>query len=96
MIETPTLEETKPVMLEVPRPVTLEDVLPDARKLSVADKLALIRILAEDLVIETNTSLTIPPGVYEFYTPYEIDGITEDMIERFESLPKPMMAQDAN
>ncbi len=52
MIETPTREETKPVMLEIPKPVTLEDVLPDARKLSAYDKLMLIQILAQDLMSE--------------------------------------------
>ncbi|MBI4670706.1 MAG: hypothetical protein HY741_03430 [Chloroflexi bacterium] len=86
------MEATK---TQVRQPVTLDEILPVIHRLLPSEKLVLIRILADDLAEETNVLTHIPPGVYELYTPYEIEGLTDEMIKRFESLPKPVI-QDAN
>ncbi|MDW8227007.1 MAG: hypothetical protein RMJ60_04345 [Anaerolineales bacterium] len=74
----------------------LAEILPSIRRLGAYDKLVLIRILADDLAREINNLVSIPPGVYEFYTPYEIEGITQEMIDRFEALPHPAISEDEN
>ena len=88
MIETPTLELTKKG--------TLDDIITAVHQLSPHDKLILIRILADDLVTEDNVPLFIPPGVYNFDAPFEVHGLTDEMVKRFEALPQPLMPQNAN
>jgi hypothetical protein len=68
---------------------TLDELLPAIQRLSAHDKLVLIRILAEELAGDTtNTTLRIPPGTYEIFTPYDVEGISNESIERFKSQPK--------
>jgi hypothetical protein len=93
MIETTETQNTK---IQDKENGTLDVIMPAIRQLTTHDKLVLIRILADELATENSIVLSIPPGVYEFYTPYEIDGITDDMIDRFESLPQPMIPPDEN
>jgi hypothetical protein len=54
--------------------MTLADVIPNARKLSVIEKLKLIRILAEDLDTAENISPLEPFKTYDLPTPYDSFG----------------------
>jgi hypothetical protein len=74
----------------------LDEILPAIQRLSVHDKLVLIRILAEELVEQESQVEPIPPGTYEFYTPYEIEGITDEVAAKFESLPLPLNPSNEN
>lgn len=93
MLETSELERTKASGTENE---TLDELIPAIRQLNAHDKLILIRILAEDLTKENSLIESVSPGLYDFQTPYEIEGVTDEMIDRFESLPKPITPQDAS
>jgi hypothetical protein len=54
--------------------MTLSEVLPVARRLPAADKLRLIRVLAEDLDRSEDVSPLEPHKVYYLATPYGAFG----------------------
>ncbi len=61
--------------------MTLADVLPNARKLSVSEKLKLIRILAEDLDTAENIAPLEPFKTYQLPTPYDSFGAGKILME---------------
>jgi hypothetical protein len=63
--------------------MTLADVLPAARKLSAAEKLKLIRILAEDLEMSEDISPLEPFKTYDLPTPYDCFGAGAMLMEIF-------------
>lgn len=68
--------------------MTLNEVLPVVRELTVIEKLRLIRILAEELDAELAFPL-VPDRPYELHTPYEsygagkvlMDALSEDELK---------------
>ncbi len=54
--------------------MTLAEVLPAVRQLSIVEKLKLIRILAEDLESAENISPLEPFKTYDLPTPYNTFG----------------------
>jgi hypothetical protein len=54
--------------------MTLAEVLPAARRLSAAEKLKLIRILAEDLDLAEDIAPLEPFKTYDLPTPYDNFG----------------------
>lgn len=63
--------------------MTLADVLPAARQLSAAEKLRLIRILAEDLDVAEEIAPLEPFKTYDFPTPYDCYGAGAVLMEAF-------------
>jgi len=64
--------------------MTLLEVLPIAQKLSFADKLSLIRILAEELDSVTALDATLIEGhAYPIYTPLEQNGAAQALLDAF-------------
>ena len=63
--------------------MTLAEVLPVARQLSAAEKLKLIRILAEDLDIAEEIAPLEPFKSYDFPTPYDCYGAGAVLMEAF-------------
>ncbi|MCU0550401.1 MAG: hypothetical protein MUC48_13715 [Leptolyngbya sp. Prado105] len=63
--------------------MTLADVLPAARRLSAAEKLKLIRILAEDLEVSEDIAPLEPFKTYDLPTPYDCYGAGEVLMEAF-------------
>lgn len=61
--------------------MTLAEVLPAARRLSAAEKLKLIRILAEDLDVAEEISLLEPFKTYDLPTPYDSFGAGAVLVE---------------
>jgi hypothetical protein len=61
--------------------MTLAEVLPSARRLSAAEKLKLIRILAEDLDIAEDISPLEPFKTYDLPTPYDSFGAGAVLME---------------
>ncbi len=61
--------------------MTLAEVLPSVRKLSAAEKLKLIRILAEDLDIAEDISPLEPFKTYDLPTPYDNFGAGAVLME---------------
>ena len=61
--------------------MTLADVLSNARKLSILEKLKLIYILAEDLEIAENISPLEAFKTYDLPTPYDSFGFASILIE---------------
>ncbi|MBW4538947.1 MAG: hypothetical protein KME43_07335 [Myxacorys chilensis ATA2-1-KO14] len=61
--------------------MTLAEVLPAARQLSAAEKLKLIRILAEDLEIAEDISPLEPFKTYDLSTPYDCFGAGAVLME---------------
>ncbi len=51
--------------------MTLAELVPAAKELSPGDKVKLIRILAEELDSNGDTSPLVPHEVYHIYTPYD-------------------------
>lgn len=54
--------------------MTLAEVLPAIKRLSAAEKLKLIRILAEDLDVAEEISPLEPFKIYDLPTPYDSFG----------------------
>jgi hypothetical protein len=54
--------------------MTLAELLPEIRDLPAADKLKLIRVLAEDLDNGTDVAPLTPQKVYCIPTPYDMTG----------------------
>jgi hypothetical protein len=64
--------------------MTLTEILPIAQKLSFADKLSLIRILAEELDPAAALDATLVEGhVYPIYTPLEQYGAAQSLLDAF-------------
>lgn len=61
--------------------MTLTELLPAVRQLSVSDKLKLIRILAEDLDTAEDISPLEPFKTYDLPTPYNSFGAGAALIE---------------
>jgi hypothetical protein len=61
--------------------MTLAEVLPSARLLSTAEKLKLIRILAEDLEMTEDVSPLEPFKTYDLPTPYDSFGAGAILME---------------
>ena len=64
--------------------MTLSDVLPIAQQLSFADKLSLIRILAEELDPAASSNVTLIAGhAYPIYTPLNQFGAAQSLLDAF-------------
>jgi len=66
--------------------MTLSEVLPSVRQLSMVEKLKLIRILAEDLEAAENISPLEPFKTYDLPTPYNSFGAGATLIQALESV----------
>ncbi|KGF71443.1 hypothetical protein DO97_19535 [Neosynechococcus sphagnicola sy1] len=64
--------------------MTLSDVLPSVRQLSVVEKLKLIRILAEDLETAEDISPLEPFKTYDLPTPYNSFGAGAVLMQALE------------
>jgi hypothetical protein len=65
--------------------MTLSDLLPSVRQLSIIEKLKLIRILAEDLEAAEDISPLEPFKVYDLPTPYNSFGAGAALMQAFDS-----------
>jgi hypothetical protein len=63
--------------------MSLAELLPAARRLSVTEKLKLIRILAEDLEMAEDISPLEPFKTYDLPTPYDCFGAGAVLMEAF-------------
>jgi hypothetical protein len=61
--------------------MTLTEILPTIRQLPVLDKIRLIRILAEELDIETNIFSFEPYKIYYLATPYNMFGAGKALMD---------------
>jgi hypothetical protein len=64
--------------------MTLSEVLPSVRQLSTAEKLKLIRILAEDLETAKEISPLEPFKIYDLPTPYNSFGAGAVLMQALE------------
>ena len=64
--------------------MTLSEVLPSVRQLSLLEKLKLIRILAEDLESVKDISPLEPFKIYDLLTPYDSFGAGAVLMEAAE------------
>lgn len=83
-------------MIEIPTPNVLDGLLSEAQKLSVYEKLVLARILLQEALHEPEILLLKPNTIIESYTPYEIEGITDDLIAKLDAAPQPVAAEHAS
>ena len=60
--------------------MTLAELLPAVQQLSAADKLKLIRVLAEALDEGEDIAPLVPHKVYELATPYGTQGAAEALL----------------
>lgn len=65
--------------------MTLSEVLPSVRQLSIIEKLKLIRILAEDLEAAEDISPLEPFKTYDLPTPYNSFGAGSTLMQALES-----------
>ncbi|WP_072621856.1 hypothetical protein [Spirulina major] len=65
--------------------MTLSDLLPSVRQLSIIEKLKLIRILAEDLEAAEDISPLEPFKVYDLPTPYNSFGAGAALMQAVDS-----------
>lgn len=65
--------------------MTLSDLLPSVRQLSIIEKLKLIRILAEDLEAAEDISPLEPFKVYDLPTPYNSFGAGAALMQALDS-----------
>jgi hypothetical protein len=63
--------------------MTLAELLPAARRLSIAEKLKLIRILTEDLETAEGITPLEPFKTYDLPTPYDCFGAGAVLMEAF-------------
>ena len=61
--------------------MTLNELLPAVRKLSISEKIKLIRILAEELDTNKDISLLEPFKTYDLPTPYNSFGAGEILMQ---------------
>ncbi|MBD2426642.1 hypothetical protein H6G62_11765 [Phormidium sp. FACHB-1136] len=71
--------------------MTLSEVLPSVRKLSVIEKLKLIRILAEDLEAAEDISPLEPFKTYDLPTPYNNFGAGATLMQALEAIDSLML-----
>jgi hypothetical protein len=64
--------------------LTLAELIPAAQSLPAADKLKLIRVLAEDLDAGNDISPLIPDKVYCIPTPYNVFGTGQALMDAME------------
>jgi hypothetical protein len=64
--------------------MTLAELLPAVEQLPAADKLKLIRILAETLDDANDIAPLVPHKVYELPTPYGMHGAARLLVETLE------------
>ncbi|MGC1245315.1 MAG: hypothetical protein WA865_03810 [Spirulinaceae cyanobacterium] len=69
--------------------MTLTEMLPVIRQLSIVEKLKLIRILAEDLEAAEDISPLEPFKTYDLPTPYNSFGSGAVLMQAVESVNKP-------
>ena len=65
--------------------MTLTELLPAVRQLPDADKLKLIRVLAEELETSKDISPLIPHKVYQLSTPYPMTGAGRALFSALQS-----------
>lgn len=65
--------------------MTLSDVLPSVRQLSIVEKVKLIRILAEELEAAEDISPLEPFKTYDLPTPYNSVGAGAVLMQALES-----------
>ena len=65
--------------------MTLAELLPAVQQLPAADKLKLIRILAEALEEGEDISPLVPHKVYELATPYGTLGAAKTLLQALQS-----------
>lgn len=65
--------------------MTLSEVLPSVHRLSIIEKLKLIRILAEDIEAAENISPLEPFKIYNLPTPYNSFGAGATLMQSLES-----------
>jgi hypothetical protein len=61
--------------------MTLVELLPAVQQLPVAEKIELIRILAEELDAAGDIAPLVPYKVYELPTPYGAHGAAETLLQ---------------
>jgi hypothetical protein len=66
--------------------MTLTEILPAVRQLSIMEKLKLIRILAEDLETAEDISPLEPFKTYDLPTPYNSFGAGATLMKALESV----------
>ncbi|TVP66218.1 MAG: hypothetical protein EA342_12605 [Leptolyngbya sp. LCM1.Bin17] len=66
--------------------MTLTEMLPAVRQLSIMEKLKLIRILAEDLETAEDISPLEPFKIYDLPTPYNNFGAGDTLMQSLESV----------
>lgn len=69
--------------------MTLAEVLPVVRRLTAAEKLQLIRLLAEDLEGEEDIFPLEHGKVYELPTPYDSFGAAQTLANALAATPEP-------
>ncbi len=69
--------------------MTLSEVLPSVRQLSIIEKLKLIRILAEDLESAEDIAPLKPFKAYDLPTPYNNFGAGATLMQALESENQP-------
>ena len=65
--------------------MTLTELLPEIHRLPAADKLRLIRVLAEELDSGDDISPLVPHKVYYLPTPYGVEGAARTLMAALES-----------
>ena len=65
--------------------MTLAELIPEAQHLSAADKVKLIRVLAEELDTGEDISPLVPHKVYDIFTPYALPGAGSALMNALES-----------
>jgi len=73
--------------------MTLADMIPAIRALPAADKLHLIRILAEELEAASDSVFTMAPDVeYPIYSPYDSFDAAKAVMDALANDPQPLPA----
>lgn len=68
--------------------MTLTDLLPAVHRLPAADKVKLIRVLAEDLDAAEDISPLEPHKAYYLATPYDAFGAAQTLLDAMEFRPR--------
>ena len=66
--------------------MTLAELIPEVQHLSAADKLKLIRVLAEELDTGEDISPLVPHMVYDIFTPYASPGAGAALMNALQSV----------
>lgn len=64
--------------------MSLEQVLPAVQELTRGDKMHLVRILIDELDETRDSVVAESSGVYPLYTPYNMFGVADLLMEAFE------------